>query len=125
MFVGFREGGEGGCEGGGVAVGGGDAAARAAGGEERCWWRGQSDLPSPGCGIEFSSVVKFFCTAIGGVGARVGGVGMRGSGMGMVFSASTTVLADSTVPLIGGPTTATVRTTASEEAAVARALPVA
>ena len=44
--------------------------------------------------------------------------------MGMVFSASTTVLADSTVPLIGGPTTATVRTTASEEA-VARALPVA
>ena len=40
--------------------------------------------------------------------------------MGMVFSASTTVLADSTVPLIGGPTTATVRTTASEEA-VARA----
>ena len=43
---------------------------------------------------------------------------------GMVFSASTTVLADSTVPLIGGPTTATVRTTASEEA-VTRALPVA
>ena len=36
--------------------------------------------------------------------------------MGMVFSASTTVLADSTIPLIGGPTTATVRTTASEEA---------